>query len=87
MGRCLERKPDGFKHTVEFAIHFIISEPQHPISQFLKNAIALVVAPAVFIEPVLVPVHLDDDARTPTFKIDDMICQRRLAPEVMAYRA
>ena len=37
----------------------------------------------MFVEAVLVAVDLDDNARTSALEIDDVVCERRLASEVM----
>jgi hypothetical protein len=84
VGLRSERNPDGFKHAIELAVHFKITEPKHSVAKIVQGPVADVVATAVIVEAVLMSINLDNEPRLSAFKVDHIVCDWRLAAKVVA---
>ncbi len=83
-GACLQRQPDGFADAIEFTIDFKVGEPENSISEVSQDSVSNLVTPAMLVESMLITVDLDDEARSSTFEVHDVVCERRLTTEMMA---
>jgi hypothetical protein len=84
VGFGFKRQPDRFENLVEFTIDFKVGEPENSVPEAGQDFVSDLVTPAVFVEPMLIAVDLNNEARLAAFEIDDVICQRRLPAEVVA---
>ena len=82
-----KRQPDGFKDAIELPINFEISKPENSISEVGQDFVSNLITQAMFVESMLMAVDLYDEARSPTFEVYDVTCERRLPTEMMAYFA
>jgi hypothetical protein len=84
VGFCFKRQPDRFENPVEFTIDFKVGEPENSVSRIPQRPVAHRVAAPMIVKAVLIAIDLDNKARSAALEIDDVICERRLPPEVMA---
>ena len=58
-----KRQPDRFQNPVELAIDFEVGEPEDFVSEVGQDFVSNLIAPAMFVESMLIAVDLDNEAR------------------------